>query len=142
MVCIAIKRRLDSRRISNKAEARREKTGSQAVVPGEKKDLTLFGRLSSFCHLSSPSNDQDLRPRKAREETDKPRSWFSRTKSEAAQQAPKNQISLIRKMCGEFREVSHLKNKEEREETSKELEKIRGARFDGAISLVSVYINV
>ena len=109
---------------------------SQAAVPGDEKDLTLFGRLSSFCHLSSSSNDKKLEPRRSGQQT-----WFSLSKSEATEQrpaerTPNNQISFIRKMCGEFREATHVKNKEEREERTRELEKIRGARWEVEMYIV------
>ena len=146
IVCVVIKNKLDSRKISNtnptgKNKARDEKcfarpgARSQAVSPGEKKNSTLLGTLSSYCHLTSPSTDKS-EGSKGGGPAGKLKTWFSLGKTESsAQQFPvdyerksTNQVNLMRKMCGEFRDFAKLKNKDEREERQKELEKIRGAR--------------
>ena len=105
------------------------------MSPREKKNSTLFGTLSSYCRLTSPSTDKS-EASKGADPGGKLKSWFSLGKSDSSDQQfsvdferkSTNQVNLMRKMCGEFREVRKLKNKEEREERQKELEEIRGAR--------------
>ena len=134
VVCIAIKTQLDSRKISNKIETKKNRAGggSQAEASGGKKGFGLLGSLSSYCHLALTSHtgqQKDGEP----QGSDKRKTWFSLGKSEASERNPSernstNQINLMKKLCGEFREASKLKNKGDREERLKELEKIRGAR--------------
>ena len=146
IVCVVIKNKLDWSKISNKNpteknKARDEKclarpgARSQAVAPGEKKNSTLFGTLSSYCHLTSPSTDKSVGSKGA-DPGGKLKTWFSLGKTESSDQQfsvnferkSTNQVNLMRKMCGEFRDFAKLKNKDEREERQKELEQIRGAR--------------
>jgi len=148
VVGVAIKTKLDSKKISNKYEtkkykARNEKSftkpselESHTGAPGDKKGSALLSNLSSYFHLPFSSNDNKLEGSKGEQGTGKLKTWFSLGKSETLEQQsssgfernPTNQINLMKKMCGEFREASKLKNKDEREERQKELEKFRGAR--------------
>ena len=136
IVCIVIKTRLDSRSISNKIEDKKYKTRgesrfarpqSQTGTQGGLGGSSLLGSLSSYCH---PGKESEKKPGKLK-------SLFSLGKSETSEQQqsprgfernPSNELNLMRKMCGELREVAKLKNKDEREERQKELEQIRGAR--------------
>ena len=68
---------------------------------------------------------------------DKMKSWFSfsrssdkqQTEEKPAEKSNKNtEVTLMRQMCGEFREVIKGQNAAEREERQKELVKVRGAR--------------
>ena len=146
IVCVVIKNKLDSRKISNKDQREKNKARdekclaqlgqrSQAGSPKEKKNSTLLGTLSSYCHLGSPDT-QSSGGRKGGESGGKLKTWFSLgTAGNSDQQfsvdlerKSTNQVNLMRKMCGEFRDFAKLKNKDEREERQKELEKIRGAR--------------
>ena len=65
------------------------------------------------------------------------RSWFSFSRQpeelkpdeESSRNNNKNkEVVLMKKMCGEFRDVMKVQNKEEREERQRELAKVRGAR--------------
>ena len=146
IVCVVIKNRLFSQKIPNKNQTEKNKARddkclsrprqrSHAVSPREKKNSTLFGTLSSYCHLTLPSTDKS-EASKGADSGGKMESWFSLGKSDRSDQQfsvdlerkSTNHVNLMRKMCGEFREVVKLKNMDEREERQKELEKIRGAR--------------
>ena len=67
---------------------------------------------------------------------DKMKSWFSFSRNsdkklveEKPEKSAKNsEVTLMRQMCGEFREVIKGQNAAEREERQKELVKVRGAR--------------
>ena len=148
IVCVVIKNKLDSRKISNKNPTEKNKARdekclarpgprSPAGAPGEKKNSALFGSLSSYyCRLTSPSTDKSVGSKGA-DPGGKQKSWFSLGKTESSDQQfsvnferkSTNQVNLMRKMCGEFRDFAKLKNKDEREERQKELEQIRGARY-------------
>eukprot|EP00092_Neocalanus_flemingeri_P056671 GFUD01067206.1.p1 GENE.GFUD01067206.1~~GFUD01067206.1.p1 ORF type:complete len:413 (+),score=135.39 GFUD01067206.1:95-1333(+) len=47
---------------------------------------------------------------------------------EVSKKKKENELQLVRKMCGEFREVVKLDNKDDREEKRKEMDKVRSAR--------------
>ena len=47
---------------------------------------------------------------------------------EDAQKSTEREMSLIKKLCGEVREIAKSANPEEREERKQEMEKVRGAR--------------
>jgi len=47
---------------------------------------------------------------------------------EVSKKKTEKELQLMRKMCGEFREVVKLDNKEDREEKQKEMDKVRSAR--------------
>ena len=51
----------------------------------------------------------------------------ARTKLES-KMIKEKELNLVRKMCGEFRDVTKLDGNEEKEEKRKELEKVRSAR--------------
>ena len=51
----------------------------------------------------------------------------ARTKGES-KKIKENELNLVRKMCGEFRDVTKLDGNEEKEEKRKEMEKVRSAR--------------
>ena len=162
IVCVVIKNKLDSRKISNKNPTEKNKARdekclsrpgkrSQAVSPGEKKNSTLFGTLSSYCLLTSPSTDKSEGSKGAEGDPGgKLKSWFSLGKTESSDQQSSvdferkstNQLNLMRKMCGEFRDFAKLKNKDEREERQKELEQIRGARWTLHVYMFTMPCNL
>ena len=47
---------------------------------------------------------------------------------EVSKKKTDEEIQRVRKMCGEFREVVKIANKEDREEKQKDMEKVRSAR--------------
>merc|ERR1711936_887505 len=74
----------------------------------KKKDVTV--EKDSFMKPINLNIDHDAPPR------------------EVTKQKTEKQMQLVRKMCGEFREVVKLENKDDREEKRKEMEKVRSAR--------------
>ena len=78
---------------------------------------------------------KDTTTKKETNQSQSMKGWFSFSKStknndegENIKKTSKNEVDLMRKMCGEFREVIKGQNKEEREERQKELAKVREAR--------------
>ena len=112
----------------------------------EKNDLESSSWLGSltkhFPGRKTPGDSAEQKgPAQQKETNDtKMRSWFFSTKttpvadnSEKVDRAEKKghkttELDLMRRMCGEFREVARAQNKEQREERQQELAKVRGAR--------------
>ena len=83
----------------------------------------------------------------------KMRSWFFSSKSSPSSNSIEkvdktdkkghktSEVDLMRRMCGEFREVARAQNKEEREERQRELAKVRGARYEIRITFQIVMFS-
>ena len=110
----------------------------------EKKNETTtkpswFERISNKVPFISKTNKPATENynKKTSQQATSMRSWFSfsrqpegsRTEEGTNKKNNKNkEVDVMKKMCGEFRDVMKLQNKEEREERQKELAKVRGAR--------------
>ena len=144
----------DSRKFFNSPTIREKNTkvkpgirGVSSISRKEKNDLETSSWLGSLTkHFPGRKTADDSAQQKGpaqQKETNgtKMRSWFFSSKStsitdnseKALDRAEKKghkttEVDLMRRMCGEFREVARAQNKEQREERQQELAKVRGAR--------------
>ena len=102
----------------------------------EKETTSWFGGLTK--HLQKEKSTPEKKYQPQLESNSKSKSWFSFSRNDNShvheeesrgKKIDKTNVGLMRKMCGEFREVVRGQNKEEREERQKELAKVRGARY-------------
>ena len=101
----------------------------------EKETTSWFGGLTKRLQKEKSTPEKKYQPQL--ESNNKSKSWFSFSKNDNSspeeesrgKKTDKTNVGLMRKMCGEFREVVRGQNKEEREERQKELAKVRGARY-------------
>ena len=121
--------------------------GVSSISRKEKNDLDTSSWLGSLTkhfpgRKTAGDSAQQKGPAQQKETNDtKMRSWFFSSKStpitddsekildRAGNRGRKTtEVDLMRRMCGELREVARAQNKEQREERQQELAQVRGAR--------------